>query len=789
MAKKRIRGITIELDGETKGLDKALQDVNKRSRDLQSELREVDNALKFNPDNVKLLAQKQQLLTEQIETTTEKLNKLKSVQEQVENQYKSGEIGAEQYRAFQREVIRTESKLNSFKKELAAIDDTKAPEILKQEFEQVQKETEEAKDEVKELGNELLNMAAGLAAGMGIAEIVEKSLDFSSLDTKIEISFDVPEESKKAVKEAINSVVAYGVDAESALEGVRRQWALNADASDEANARIVEGAGVIASSYEGIDFTELIQEINEISGELNITNEEALGLTNALLKVGFPPEQLDIIAEYGQQLVRAGYSAEEVQAIMAAGVDTGTWNIDNLLDGLKEGRIRLSEFGEEVPKATQDLLANTDISTKQMQEWGQAVAEGGEKGNKAMQEVAKALMNIEDDTTRNALGVEIFGTMWEDQGENITDTILNMNDHLTTAKDNQDQLNDATEKLNADPAVQFKDAIGELKLALEPLLGDISNLISKVAEWIKQHPQLAATITVIVSVIGILAGLALGLIPIFTGLSAAAAALNIGLLPLTGIILAIVAAIGAIIAIGFVLYKNWDTIKEKAKETWENIKQAWENLKAKTTEVFQNVKQSISDAWQNAKQKTQEFLNNIRQSWENLKTKTKETFDNIKNGIIDAFKSVKNKVETIWSNIWEAIKKFINKIIDGMNAMIGGLNKLKFKAPDWVPVIGGKSFGISIPKIPRLARGGVVSEPTLAMVGDAGHGNPEIVAPKKLLKDIMKEVLNEMQPRSKQPVIFQLVTPDTRILAEWLVDDITELQNFKQARINLFKGR
>lgn len=56
--------------------------------------------------------------------------------------------------------------------------------------------------------------------------------------------------------------------------------------------------------------------------------------------MGFPPEQLDIIAEYGGQLTRAGYTAEEVQAIMALGVDTGTWNIDNLLDGLKEGRIK-----------------------------------------------------------------------------------------------------------------------------------------------------------------------------------------------------------------------------------------------------------------------------------------------------------------------------------------------------------------------------------------------------------------------------------------------------------------
>ena len=77
--------------------------------------------------------------------------------------------------------------------------------------------------------------------------------------------------------------------------------------------------------------------------------------------------------------------------------------------GLKEGRIRLAEFGQGVPKATKELLANTNISAKQLQKWGQEVAKGGDSGRKAMQEVAKALMGVKDETTRNALGVAIFG--------------------------------------------------------------------------------------------------------------------------------------------------------------------------------------------------------------------------------------------------------------------------------------------------------------------------------------------------------------------------------------------
>ena len=199
------------------------------------------------------------------------------------------------------------------------------------------------------------------------------------------------------------------MDAEASLEGVRRQWALNKNVSDEANAAIVKGAAAIAQSYEGIDFTELIQETNEIGNELGISQDGALGLTNALLKMGFPPEQLDIIAEYGGQLTRAGYSAEEVQAIMEAGVETGTWNIDNLLDGLKEGRIKAAEFGQGVDKAMKEALEGTNISAEQVQKWGQAVANGGKEGSAAMTEIAQALSQVDDETKRNELGVKFFG--------------------------------------------------------------------------------------------------------------------------------------------------------------------------------------------------------------------------------------------------------------------------------------------------------------------------------------------------------------------------------------------
>lgn len=728
MARKRIQGITIVLDGETKALDKALQDVNKRSRDLQNELREVEKALKFNPGNVELLSQKQKILTEIIETTSQKLDRLRQAEQQVQEQFKKGEIGEQQYRAFQREIIKTESQLEGFKKQLASIDDTKATENLRKDFLKVKDAAKDAKEEIKNVGSELANMVAGAAAAGGVAGVIEKSLDISSLDTQIDISFNVPEKSKQSIKQAIRDIEAYGLDAQEALEGVRRQWALNSRESDKTNAKIVKGAAAIARAYNGIDFIELIQEINEIGRELKISDENALGLVNQLLKIGFPPEQLDIIAEYGQQLRRAGFNAQEIQAIFAAGIETGTWNIDNLLDGLKEGRIRLAEFGQGVPKATKELLANTNISAKQLQKWGQEVAKGGDSGRKAMQDVAKALMGVKDETTRNALGVAIFGTMWEDQGENITETILNMGDHLKSAKENQDLLNDSVNKLDSSPAVQFQQALGQLKLALEPLLGVIASIIGKIAEWAKNNPTLAATITAIVTTLGILLGIMMGLAPIFTALSVAAGALGVSIGAIATPVLVVIGVITALIAIGVALWKNWDTVRKKASEIWGSIKTFFSN-------TWNSIKSTASNVWNG------------------IKNTALRVFGSIRDGIINAFNRVRDRISGIWSGIWGTIRRFINYIIDGINTMIRGLNKLKFKAPDWVPFIGGKSFGISIPTIPRLARGGVVSDPTLAVVGDSGPGNPEIVAPKKMLRQIIRDVMAETQ--NQTPIIIE----------------------------------
>ncbi|MEY9973171.1 phage-related minor tail protein [Lysinibacillus sp. RC46] len=400
MAGKGIKGITINIGGDTRGLDNALKDVNKQASQTQKELREVERASKLDPSSTELYAQKQQLLQKQVQSTSEKLDVLKRAQQQVEQQFKSGDIGEEQYRAFQRELVTTEASLKSYQgqidktraehhalaestknmqtffqatgtqvntfadvlgnkltnaikegkassqqleqalekmgktalgssadienmKHALANVDQKGIQQVQKELGQVAKEANKAGDEVNGFGNKLQSVAGALMAGGGLAAMIHEALDVSTLNTNIEISMDVKGGDVEAVRSSINSVTAAIGDEEAAYEGVRRQMTLNKDASQATNEKIIQGAGMVSRAYKEIDFKELIQETHEIGKELGISQQDALALTNQLLGIGFPPEQLDIISEYGNQLERAGFNAEEIQALMAAGVETG----------------------------------------------------------------------------------------------------------------------------------------------------------------------------------------------------------------------------------------------------------------------------------------------------------------------------------------------------------------------------------------------------------------------------------------------------------------------------------
>lgn len=120
-AGRNIKGITIEIGGDTTGLQKALSDVNGKLKSTQAQLKDVNNLLKLDPSNTVLVAQKQELLKNAIADTTEKLDSLEAAQKDVTAALEAGKIGQEQYMAFQREVEETRATLTRYETELAGL--------------------------------------------------------------------------------------------------------------------------------------------------------------------------------------------------------------------------------------------------------------------------------------------------------------------------------------------------------------------------------------------------------------------------------------------------------------------------------------------------------------------------------------------------------------------------------------------------------------------------------------------------------------------------------------------
>ena len=215
MASKAIRGITIEIGGDTTKLGKAIESSEKQTRSLQTELRQVEKLLKFDPSNTELLAQKQSILAEMVEETSKKLGTLKEAEAQVVAQFERGEIGEEQLRAFQREIIQTEKNLGDMRTELSTVENDfknfsagndKATKAVKE----TEKSVEEAKSELKQYGDKAKE--AGEMVGKGILAIGTATVAGAGYALKLSTDFDKAFNTLQTRTGASEKTISYAIE-------------------------------------------------------------------------------------------------------------------------------------------------------------------------------------------------------------------------------------------------------------------------------------------------------------------------------------------------------------------------------------------------------------------------------------------------------------------------------------------------------------------------------------------------------------------------------------------------
>lgn len=261
MAKSSIKGITIKIGGDTTGLDKALKETNKKSRELESELKAVDKALKLDPNNVTLVKQKQDLLKDSIKETKSKLDVLKEAQSQVTAQYKKGEIDAGQYRAFQRELETTKSKLSSLK------DEKKNVNAIGTAF-------KEAKDKVEPVIKKVEKV--GSAIGGAASKAVKFTATLGKIDTAM-------------IGKAADGFKKYTQTIGVGLAAVTTALAANVETSREWNSDMTKLKTNAETSGNNFDFMKSkMQDLVAITGE----SDSSIEALSNLMAVGFSDEQM-----------------------------------------------------------------------------------------------------------------------------------------------------------------------------------------------------------------------------------------------------------------------------------------------------------------------------------------------------------------------------------------------------------------------------------------------------------------------------------------------------------------
>ncbi|CAI3485706.1 phage tail tape measure protein [Enterococcus cecorum] len=354
----RVKGITIEIDGNTQGLDKALKSVNDKSVKLNRELKDVNKLLKFDPGNAELVAQKQKLLSEQVENTKTKLNALKQAQEQVEQQFQSGKIGEEQYRNFQREVASTEQSLRSYESQLKNLESSQT--ALGQNTKRLETFFEASKTSVDDyadiLGNKLTQAIKGGYANADQLEVAINKIGREFTDSKSDIA-----EFKSALDR---------IDSGSSIDEIRNDLERLQPSADEASESMDDLAESVTQGnlmQAGEIISGLGDKIVDLGGkavEASLQYQQSLGILKA--NTTLSKQELEQLGGVAQNVFKSGVTDSIDEATQATALMKQSFGDLN--------NQQLTQLTEQVMTLSQrtgtDVNENVRAASKLMQSFG-----------------------------------------------------------------------------------------------------------------------------------------------------------------------------------------------------------------------------------------------------------------------------------------------------------------------------------------------------------------------------------------------------------------------------------
>lgn len=792
----RIKGITIEIDGNTKGLSQALKGVNKDIKTTQSQLKDVEKLLKLDPHNVTLLGQKMDLLGKEIGQTKDKLKQLKDVSEQMNEGLANGNVTQEQYDAWQREIIQTEQELKNLETELKNVP-TASQAMVNQ-----------VTDQMDKLGQKISSI------GDSIAGIGDK---MSSTVTP-------------AIVGAGTLSIKAWQEVDSAMDTVIQKTGATGE-------QLEEMEGIVNSIVVSVptDFQTVAEAVGEVNTRFDATGEELEALSTAFIKFA-DLNRTDVstsIDDVSAMMKAWGIDTKDTVKVLdtlnAVGQNTGA-SVSDLSSNLQSNALSFKELGLDLAQAS-TLLGNMEKNGIDASAGMTALRRAMSKAtddNKTLNEVMSEWQELmksnaseaeKMSATEDLFGSRAYGQLFNALQEG-TVSFTEINASMSDFSGNLEKTFGAT----LDPIDEFTTTMNELKQLgaeigeelipvlvdvlkdLKPILDDLRatwegmseeeqrSLIENLGKLALLGPALSVSGRAIGGVgSGIsglakagkaLSGLGIGakLGSMFGGGAGVAEATTAGASLGSALIGGLAGAFagGAIAKVfdNYVIAPILEKFGSDSADWYKNFH--WFGEGGFFDYVFGggDIHQAVQDYYGafhemglDISNSFEEMKNNVSEKWKTLQTDLKAGFDLMKGYFSEAWQKVKDDTSTAWDNVintistaWDNVKQTFTNWKDGVFQTFGEIyDKIKeiwnnlgamfeagfqIKLPH-ISVSGGVApYGIggqgSLPKfnVDWYANGGILTNPTIFGMQNGrflggGEAGAEAVLPLSHLEEMI----------------------------------------------------
>lgn len=583
----RIKGITIEIGGDTTKLADALKGVNKEINACQTALRDIGKLLKLDPGNVDLLRQKQGYLKDEINATQEKLKLEKQALQELKNANSTGEVTEEQKR-LEREIVETESNLKSLKKEYKDFGGV-ATQVIRN-----------AGTQMKGFGDKMVGVGKTLTTkvtapilalgGASIAAFNEVDGGLDIVATKTGATGEALSEMEGIVKDIATEIPTDFETAGNAVGDVATKFGVTGTRLKGLSNTFIKFAQIT-----GTDVTGAVEGTQKAMAAFGLTTDDAEGLLNAMAATG-----------------------------QATGI-----SMDALMSGLVSNAAAFQELGLTADQAVSAMGmvelsgADTSVVMGGLSKALKAATEDGIPLDQALLQLQDTILNGTGATDGLTAAYDLFGK----SGAQIYAAVQNGTLDFAALADQAvitGNTIDTTFEGMLDPTDQAAVAINAAKVAgaelgttlltmAAPVIEQVTELIKNLTSWFQSlSPQtqenivkfvaIAAAIGPVITVVG-------GLV---SGLGTLVSAFN----PVTAIIMGVVAA-------GVALYTNWDTVCQWAKTLGAAVKATFSVIGTTVSNIWGKVTSATKTAWEAVK-------NAIMKPLESAKTFVGNAIDKIR---------------------------------------------------------------------------------------------------------------------------------------------------------------